>query len=152
MELFRICRAEHAQALTSSGNAGRWNQKESLVIYTSSSRSLATLESIVNRGAITPNATYKVMVIILPDNDRLIRQVKSAEVPKDWRTLSAYPRLQEVGRRWYDSLDTLILKVPSVVIPQEYNFILNTRHPDFRGNVKLIRTEDYFFDRKLLAG
>ncbi len=44
----------------------------------------------------------------------------------------------------------MILRVPSAVIPQEYNYIINTRHPDFLTKVKLLRIEDYFWDERLM--
>jgi len=63
--------------------------------------------------------------------------------------MDSYPQLQQLGSEWYQSNKSLILKVPSAVIPMEYNYIINTRHPDFQNNVTLVRTEDYFWDERL---
>lgn len=89
------------------------------------------------------------MVISLPDDDNLIRQIKLKDLPPNWRMMAAYPFLQDIGSTWYSSQDSPILKVPSAVIPWEYNYILNTRYPDFRNLVRLVRTEDYFWDDRL---
>ncbi len=60
------------------------------------------------------------------------------------------PLLQKIGSDWINSLETLMLKVPSAVIPYEYNFIINTEHPAFNNKVHLARTEEYFWDSRLL--
>lgn len=150
MEVFRITKEKHTTKISSSEAANRWNKKGEKVVYTASSRSLATLELIVHRKAITSHFTYKVMVISIDNSDHFHKQIKTSDLPENWRTLAAYPTLREIGSNWYQSLDSLILKIPSVIIPKEYNYIINTEHPDFKEAVKLIRNEDYFWDKRLL--
>jgi RES domain-containing protein len=149
MEVFRICCEAYASELIASGSANRWNRKGQDVIYTGSSRSLSTLELIVHRSAIIPTVKYRVMVIFISDDDSLVHQLRISELPADWRSLRAYSTLQEIGARWYSSQQTLILKVPSAVIPFEYNYIINTKHPDFASKIKLVGSEDYFWDERL---
>ncbi|ADB38361.1 RES family NAD+ phosphorylase [Spirosoma linguale] len=150
MEVFRISKALHASTLSSSGSANRWNRKGQQVIYTGSSRSLSSLELVVHRGSIQPAAMYKVMVISIADDDYLIKQIQRSELPVNWRSLGGYTALQALGSTWYTSQETLVLKVPSAIIIHEYNYIINTEHPAFRENVQLVRTEDYFWDSRLL--
>ncbi len=150
MEVFRICHEKYANRLTPSGSANRWNFQGQNVIYTGSSRSLSTLELVVHRNAIVPTFLYKVMVISIADEDRLIKQVRLSELPLDWRLLNAYSKLQRMGSEWYHRQETLMLKVPSAVVSQEYNYVINTEHPDFVSKVQLVRTEDYFWDNRLL--
>jgi RES domain-containing protein len=152
MELFRISREAYTRALTASGAANRWNRTSEYVLYTGSSRSLSTLELVVHRASIAPLDNYRVMVISVADEDRLVRQVQISELPKNWRTMAAYPGLQELGSNWYMRLETLLLRVPSAVIPQEYNYLINVRHPDFAAKVQLVRREEYFWDDRLLTG
>ncbi|MFC0878719.1 RES family NAD+ phosphorylase [Saccharicrinis sp. FJH2] len=149
MEVFRISKTDYADKLTSSGSANRWNYHGQHVIYTGSSRSLSTLELIVHRGTIIPKIEYKVMVISIADDDKLVRQILVKDLAKDWRKMSAYAVLQKTGSEWYENQETLVLKVPSAVIPKEYNYIINTEHPDFLKYVQLIRTEEYFWDTRL---
>lgn len=149
MEVFRINFEEYSHKLTSSGSANRWNKRGEYVIYTGWQRSLSTLELVVNRKSIVPALNYKVMVISLPDDENLIRQIYIRDLPSSWRMMSAYPVLQDMGSTWYNSQDSPILKVPSAIIPWEFNYILNTRHPDFSNAVSLIRVEDYFWDNRL---
>ncbi|MBO0952526.1 RES family NAD+ phosphorylase [Fibrella forsythiae] len=61
-----------------------------------------------------------------------------------------YPALQRLGSAWYVAQETLVLKVPSAVIPYEYNYLNNTEHPDFDQHVQPVHTEDYFWDDRLL--
>lgn len=150
MEVFRISKEKYATALFSSGAANRWNNEGQKVLYAGSSRSLSTLELIVHKGAVKPGLEYKVMVISVADNDHLIKQIKIADLPGNWRRLAAYSDLQKIGADWYKNKDSLILKVPSAVIPYENNFVINTEHPDFKSCVSLIRTEDYFWDTRLI--
>ena len=150
MEVFRICKDTFASGLSASGASNRWNKRDQFVIYTGSSRSLSTLELIVHKSSIAPLTSYKVMVISIAGDDHLIRQIMTSSLPESWSTLSAYPILQQIGSDWYESMESLILKIPSAVIPYEYNFVINMKHPDFKDKVKLSRTENYFWDNRLL--
>ena len=149
MEVFRIALKRYAAALTTSGSANRWNIAGQSVLYTGSSRSLSTLELVVHRSAIQPTENYKVMVISIADEDDLVQQVQSRDLPANWRTMAAYPELQKIGSDWYTKQETLLLRVPSSVIVQEYNFLINVTHPAFT-KVALVRAEDYFWDGRLL--
>lgn len=150
MEVFRICKTRYSNKLYSSGAANRWNAKGQQVIYTGSSRSLSTLELVVHKGSIEPTMNYKVMVISISDEDYLIKQIFIKNLPSGWRTLAGYSILQKIGSEWYNKQETLVLKVPSVIITHEYNYVINTEHADFKKKIKLVRSEDYFWDSRLL--
>ncbi len=94
--------------------------------------------------------SYKVMIISIADDDYLTKQIQLKDLPIDWRSLAAYSVLQNIGSDWYNSRESLVLKVPSAVIPLEYNYMINTEHPDFPSKVSLVRSEDYFWDSRLL--
>lgn len=149
MELFRICRQEYAQQLASPGAANRWNHKGQMLIYTGWCRSLASLELVVHRASIKPLIQYKVIIISVDDEDALYRRVNTGELPANWRSIAAFAQLQAMGAAWYSSQETLILKVPSAVIPQEFNYLINTEHPAYKKKVKLVRTEDFFWDERI---
>ena len=150
MELFRISAEKYSGELSASGRPNRWNIRGSYVIYASASRSLATLELVVHRSSILPGIRYNVMVISVADDDRLVKQLVIKELPDEWRRLAGYSRLQEIGMKWYEEQQSLLLKVPSVLIPNEYNYVINTEHPDFKTNVRLIRQEEFFWDDRLI--
>lgn len=150
MEVFRISKEAYAQTLRASGSANRWNTRGQQVIYTGSSRSLSSLELVVHRGSVQPATAYKVMVISIADDDYLIKQFLIKDLLSSWRSLAGYSTLQKIGSAWYDSQETVVLKVPSAIIIYEYNYIINTEHPDFARTIQLVRTEDYFGDSRLL--
>lgn len=150
MEVFRIARDIYAGELVASGLANRWNFDQQWVLYTGSSRSLATLELVVNRAVIRPNFGYKVMVISVADDDHLVTGLKEKDMPENWRSVQKYQVLQQIGSDWYNSRKSLLLRVPSAVIPKEFNYIINTRHPEFGENVRLVRQEEYVWDERLV--
>jgi RES domain-containing protein len=150
MEVFRISKEEFSKSLSSSGSANRWNLKGQFVIYSGSSRSLSSLELVVHKGAVKPAFQYKVMVISIADDDYLFKQIKINELPFHWRSIAAYSDLQKIGSDWYNKQESLVLKIPSAIIPFEFNYIINTEHSEFGKKVNLVRTEDYFWDSRLL--
>ena len=150
MELFRISLDKYSDTLATSGAPNRWNMTGQSVLYTGSSRSLSTLELVVHRAAIQPTKNYKVMVISVADEDQLVRQIPIKALPANWRTMKAYSMLQKMGSDWYKKQESLLLKIPSAVIIQEYNYLINATHPDFDKKVRLVRTENYFWDERLL--
>lgn len=150
MEVFRISAEKYAGKLTASGSANRWNKHKQFVIYTGSSRSLSSLELVVHRATIQPTIAYKVMIIYISDDETLYQQISQKNLPENWRSINAYPILQDIGSTWYEEKQSLILKIPSAIIPQEYNYIINTTHADFKKKVRLVDVEDYFWDSRLI--
>lgn len=150
MEVFRISTNKYAQSLSASGVSTRWNRDGEFVLYTASTRSLATLELMVHMNAIRPVSNYKVMVISIQDNENIIKQLHRRSLPKNWRDFNTYSKLQSIGSDWYRSIDSLVLKIPSAIITNEYNYIINCRHPDFSKSIKLVRAEDFYFDKRLI--
>jgi len=149
MEVFKICSEKYSHSLNASGASNRWNKKDEFVIYTGSSRSLSTLETVVHRAAINISIPYKLLTIAI-DDQTVIKEIKVTDLPNNWKSVEAYIELQEIGSNWYHSLESLILKVPSAIISQEYNYIINTKHPLFATNVKLQSVENFDWDKRLL--
>lgn len=148
MTVYKICHEKYAQRLTASGTANRWNRKDEYVIYTANSISLSTLEMIAHRSNIIASQRYKLLTIEL-DADVSVQTIKPDALPENWRTLEAYIELQEKGSQWYQKSESLVLKVPSAIVPQEFNYILNTNHPDFE-KIKLVKVEDFTWDERIL--
>lgn len=150
METYRISPASYSSTLSASGKPNRWNKEGELVIYAGTSRSLSTLELVVHRSSIKPLTPYKVSVISLATDENLFDEIHIKDLPADWRKSTAYTRLQNIGSDWYNSKRSLFLKVPSAIIIQEFNYLINLKHPDFsRETISLVRTEDYFWDDRL---
>ncbi len=149
MKLFKICREKYSKSLQASGIPNRWNKKDEFVIYTAGSISLSTLEMIVHRSGINLIEPYKLLKITVKD-EALVHSLNVNKLPKNWRTLDAYVHSQETGSQWYQEKKSLILKVPSAIIPEEYNYIINTSHPSFETNISLESANYYLWDKRLL--
>jgi len=149
MEVFRITLAKYADQLFAPGLAGRWNQKEQLVIYTAASRSLACLENLVHRRGIGLQQNYKVMVIHVPDQ-LAVQRIEEEDLLPSWRGSIDQSETQLIGSQWYQEAKKPVLSVPSVIVPAERNIVINTKHPDF-AKVKLIGIEPFAFDPRLVS-
>jgi RES domain-containing protein len=147
MIVFRICKKEYSQTLRASGYAGRWNTKGTFVIYTAESRSLACLENLVHRSGEGNNAIYKVMQINIPDAIK-IEAIDPKNLNKNWTKIDNIYKTQLMGSNWLKNLSTVILKIPSSIIKNEFNYLLNPNHPDFK-KIKIQLVDDFEFDSRL---
>lgn len=134
MRVWRICKAEHAgTAFTGEGALlypGRWHHAGTRVVYCSESRALAALEQLVHlhRNKLPPNLVS--LPVEVPDG-LAIREVRTDDLPAAWRRQPGPLELRDMGSRWVESGETVVLRVPSAVVPGEHNLLLNPRHPDF---------------------
>jgi len=130
--VWRITTARFAQTAFSGEGArlygGRWNPKGCEVVYTAESHSLALLELLVQDDPLRAN--YVLIPAVLPSDLRMT-QLDAGELPDNWRTLGARDVLQAMGLEWIRSGQTAVLSIPSAVLPEERNYLLNPRHPDF---------------------
>lgn len=149
MEVYKICRASYANKLSASGVANRWNKEDEFVIYTGSSIALAALENIAHRASINIAKPYKLLTIEIKEPN-LIKEIDLKQLPKNWRNLEAYVTLQDIGSAWYQTGESLILKLPSAIVSQEFNYVINTKHRLFFSNVVLQSVEDWIWDKRLL--
>ena len=150
MIVYRITTEKYSKKLSASGAANRWNEEGQFVIYTAFSRSLASLEMVVHRASIRPRINYKVVVINIDVQKSQIKKIDEEQLPESWRSVAAYSALQSIGSQWYIQNKKLVLEIPSAVVPQESNYIINTKHEMFDSKVRVVSVEDFFWDRRLL--
>ncbi|GGG50733.1 RES family NAD+ phosphorylase [Hymenobacter glacieicola] len=149
MLVYRICLARYADDLFASGYRARWNYKDQFVIYTASSRALACLENVVHRSGEGLNDQFRVLVIDVPD-DLLVEEISLAQLPKNWEKASRYALCQPLGAAWYTARQSAVLRVPSSIIPQEHNYVLHSRHPEFK-RIQIVGREEFSFDARIKA-
>ena len=147
MEVFRIVRQEYANSLYASGRSNRWNYEGEKVIYTAGSRSLACLENVVHSSGEALQQIFTVMVIYVPD-ELSIAAIHREDLPQDWHRTARYPSCQQLGSNWYKAQATSILRVPSAIIQQEHNYILNTQHTEY-SNIRIIDQKMFSFDPRI---
>ena len=107
---------------------GRWNSPGERMVYTASSRSLATLEIVVHVANTELLDSYVILSIEFPE--KFVTELDIAQLPPNWRMSPAPVRLQEIGDDWLASKGSAIFAVPSAIIPEERNYLINPSHPD----------------------
>lgn len=146
MIVYRITTEQWSKSLHASGNPARWNAKGRFVIHTAGSRSLACLENLVHRSGEWQGKMYKVMLIEFPDKIKM-DTIEVASLKKNWMEINQFSYCQSVALQWLNDATAAILKVPSVLIKKEFNYLINPRHPDFKL-IKLIDVENFNFDER----
>jgi RES domain-containing protein len=149
MIAFRIGHKNYVSELIASGANGRWCAAGKRVIYCAENIPLAFLENMVRRQGVGFNDDFKIAFIEIPD-DLLISSFSESNLDPDWRDPYDYSHCQPIGNKWFEDLRFPILKVPSAVMPECYNYVINTTHPDFKrikivavtGMVPDVRIED----------
>ncbi len=147
MIFYRISLEKYASSLFSSGVANRWNKNGQHVIYCSENISLCALELLAHTNGIRPAGTFSLMQIEIADSI-VLYEVKLSELPLQWHHLSSYAYTQNLGGLWYDSQESLCMKIPSVIVPSEQNFVINTLHEDFVDKVHLVDSQQFFWDHR----
>lgn len=145
--VYRIVHRRYANDLFASGLAGRWNKENKKVLYTAENISLAYLETMYYRKGLGFNRDFKVMVIEIPESATVL-DIDSSSLPKNWRDFRNYDACQALGDEWLENNEHLCLRVPSAVVIQNYNLVLNTLHKDY-SDVKLLATLDFEPDFRL---
>jgi RES domain-containing protein len=117
-------------------------------VYTSSSAALAALEILVHTASdLLPRTRYVAIPADIPD-DVPLEQFAVTDLPADWQTTPAPPTLRTMGMKWLQAGQTAVLRVPSVIVPFEWNYLLNPLHPDF-GRIRIGTPQAYQFDARL---
>ena len=148
MIVFRLSKAKYSHDLSGRGAekaGGRWNSKGTAVLYTSESRALCTAEIAVHLPLGIVPINYELTTINIPDTVD-IQEVE--ELPEGWDASPPIRATQAIGDQFVSEGTSLVLKVPSVVIQGDFNYLLNPSHPDF-DRVECLSTEPFGFDKRL---
>lgn len=152
MIVYRIEREKYLkntlQGIGASTSKGyRWNSIYTRIVYTAESRALATLEVSVHLDLSEdlPNDRYFVEINI-PDEITIL-EVNIDDLPEDWDSKPPTITTQTIGDDFIYNNDAAILKVPSSIIPQEFNYLINPNHKDSR-KIKVIKTSKMTFDSR----
>ena len=147
MEVFRITLTEYADELHASGRSNRWNYQGEKVIYTASSRSLACLENVVHSSGEALSQHFSVVVIYIPDNSSM-EVIQLDQLPNDWNQTIRSKTCKNFGSGWIKSNHSLLLQVPSSIIPEEKNYLINPNNKEF-NKVKIVDRQEFLFDQRI---
>ncbi len=149
-EAWRIVKEKHAAtAFTGEGAAktgGRWNSRAVAVVYSSCTKSLATLESLVH---LNPPVLFNYVAIHLKFDNALVEVSHLKNLPARWRSEPPPPSTKAIGDTWLREARAVLLALPSV-ITGETNYLLNPAHPDFK-RISIGKPEPFAFDPRLLT-
>ncbi|MFT3981389.1 MAG: RES family NAD+ phosphorylase [Ferruginibacter sp.] len=149
MIIYRIANSLHSQDLTGTGAklfGGRWNSAGVPMLYCSQHISLAVLELMVHSRLRDYYINLDLLEIKVPDMAS-IPEISLGKLKTSWEKDAGYS--QFIGDEFIRNNQSLILKVPSAVIQQEYNFLINPLHNDFK-KVKIAETKEFVTDERLL--
>lgn len=142
MRLWRI--SEFADLSGDGGlyHAGRWNEVGTAVVYCSDHPSTTLLEILVHTDREDVPPTYQLLEIDAPDS----LNISLPTLPNDWA--GRYSKTQTIGKSFLLDLEYPLMRIPSIVMPQAYNFLLNPAHPD-AAQISILQTWRYPFDSRL---
>lgn len=148
---WRIVRQKHAAVAFSGQGAartgGRWNSKGRRVVYTSATQSLAVLETLVH---LNPLVLFKYVVFRIEFDPALVEELQIAHLPANWRAQPPPASTKAIGDKWLREGRSVILAVPSVIVPGEVNYLINPGHPDFE-RIIVGQPVPFAFDTRLRA-
>lgn len=125
---------------------GRWNSAGIAVVYTAQSKSLAALELLVHLQTSQLLASYCSIPVQI--GNELVEVVDPDSLPANWNEYPAPTVLQEIGDRWATEQRSVALQVPSAIVPNELDYILNPGHPEF-SRIAIGQAQTFRFDPRL---
>jgi len=151
LKAWRICKPAYAPvAFDGEGAArasGRWNRRGQRVAYAADSQSLAILELLAHSSM----SLLKLYCLVpCSFDDGLVETLDPASLPLHWRAMvdPGWAALQDIGGYWIESMRSAVLRVPTVLVPDQSNYLINPMHPDFK-RVKIGAAIDYEPDPRL---
>lgn len=151
MIAYRLAKKQYADDLSGKGaelTGGRWNSRGTPMVYTSESRALAMAEVAVHLPLGLLPKNFQLIEIQIPD-DLPMKELKTSELPKNWNAIPPIHQTQEKGDSFIRENQHTLLKVPSAVVPGDYNYLINPHHPETK-KIKLLKTEEFTFDSRLI--
>ena len=150
MLLYRITNAKYADDLSGTGArlyGGRWNSEGKSMVYLASSRSLAVLEALAHFIPTNIPDDFVMLTIEAPDD---FYAIPENVLPDNWNGYPEQYILKQIGNSFLQRNEHLLLKVPSALVPEEFNYLLNPSHPK-AGKLKIVKKTSFNFDERLVG-
>lgn len=141
--------ADDMSGAGAASRGGRWNDRGTAVVYSSENRALACLETLVHLddGGLPLNR-YLVRIDIPDTIWKRARRETPATLPVGWDAEPAGITSITLGTAWAQSSTTAILRVPSVIVPEEENILINPAHPD-AARISATKVRRWLYDPRL---
>lgn len=154
MFVYRISRRLYANDLSGTGAGlygGRWNPKGVALLYTAGSISLTCLEYLAHNFHLFDAEDTCLSKIYIP-TPASIEELNPDDLPGDWQEKSYVPAsTQQFGADFFHAGRSHILKVPSAIVPQEFNYLLNPLHPDHQNTIIQEQIHPFELDARLFG-
>ena len=152
MIVYRLAKAKFSNELSGKGaekTGGRWNSRGVAMIYASESRALCTTEIAVHIPLGLLPSDYKIITIEIPDSIK-IQMLTKNKLPAYWNAIPHPASSQQIGDDFIRKNKSAVLKVPSAVVPGDFNYLFNPGHKDFQL-IKIRKVERFAFDSRLFG-
>lgn len=149
MIVYRLSRGKYCRDLSGKGaeiNGGRWNSKGTAMLYTSLSRALTFAEISMHIPLGIVPKDYFLITIEIPDTTDILK-LTEADMPADWRSNPHSDSTQKIGDEFATKLKHLVLRVPSAVVPGDFNYLINPLH-SMISEVAIAAVEPFEFDSR----
>ncbi len=150
IRLYRISACKYVDGEPGQGAflaGGRWNSKGTRLVYTSENSALSMLEALVHITMLNVNQAFCMQIFDIPDD---VEEVSASVLPLGWQINPAPDFLKAYGDKFVKDNQHLALKVPSAVMPDGNNYLLNPLHPQF-SKIKKVAVRNISFDQRLLT-
>lgn len=147
--VYRISKCIYIDDLKGTGAAsfsGRWHSKGTYILYTAATPSLALLESVVHLSGI-PLEDYCMLCLEIPENN--ILTIATKDLPENWYVHPPPGSLAAIGDHFIQRNQYLALQLPSAIMPEDNNLLINPNHKDF-GKIKIAYKRTIPIDKRLL--
>lgn len=151
MRAFRLVRKKYANPLSGEGaslSGNRWNSKGTPLIYCADSRALAMAEVAVHLSLSLLPSDYEMVELEIPRQVSMM-QLGLETLPEGWNSFPHLLQTQQIGDQFVATEKCCVLKVPSAVVPGDFNFLINPHHPHFE-KIRIQGREKFPFDSRLL--
>ena len=149
MLVYRIGSTLYANDLTGQGaehNGGRWNHIGTPCLYTGISRAIALLEYTAHAKIHLIPRALSFVTLEVPDHS--IQRFSAGMLPGNWKKFPHPTETRDFGTDFLRANRFLLYEIPSVVIEEEMNYIINPAHSEM-ANVRIVEVKDYAYDLRL---
>jgi RES domain-containing protein len=147
-----LWRISNHMSLTGDGglrSSGRWHTRGKRVVYCAENPAAALLETLVHFEIELRDlpAKYRLLKLTAPDDARIAR-VTQEDLPRGWQEDMQATRA--LGDAWLTKMSTALLTVPSAIVPETFNVLINPAHPDAK-RIAIVQSTDDVMDPRLLG-
>lgn len=149
IRLYRLSGKKYARDLSGEGSrlyGGRWNHVGTPCVYAAENRSLAVLEYSVNSDLYLIPRALSMLTLLVPAES--VKECTIPELPGNWMEAPAPFHTKDFGTRILQQRTHLLIRIPSAIVPQEFNYLINPQHP-LAAQIQIAEAVDFIYDPRV---